>query len=502
MQRVPEEVVRQLDLVTAVQQEATTWRSLVPPEPWLPMLLSKTSAVVDWVSTRLRAGARNAPAAIVNTRKAGQGIRPVPVVGIGERIAYRAFTNLILQGIPQPARSVEDYRSFVTGPISFAFIGVTSPKLGDARLRYVAEADIAAFYQYVDHEILRQELEFQTGRVFEAGVLLTLLGEIQGSTFGIPQLLDPSDFLSEIYIRIMERDIVRRGVKVWRYNDDFRVGADTYAEAQNALERMSDAARGLGLVLSEHKTHISKFMTYLLRYLSFDVDDDEAQIDPNEADIEFTAYAGGDANGATDVALRVLARIDLASDDEDRIDLKNLRADDVRSLRLAIVVLTKNEEFAGLSHLVRLFLFVPSLTPRLGDYMIKASPVEVEQVSDAWDHLTQEHTDSLGEWQRIWLVYVARAAGILRGNPRWIEWLRSQLNEDNGLLHAEACLALAEIDAVSFEELDVAVRVRPEPLVPWYILGMKALADTGAVTLDKINAVKQTSPIYRILLEG
>lgn len=499
---MPEEVVQNLDLVTAVQQEATTWRSLVPPEPWLDVLLSNTPEVADWVATRLRAGARNVSAAIVNTRKAGQGIRPVPVVGIGERVAYRALTNLVLKGVPGPARSVEDYRDFVTGPIGFAYAGVGLPKLNNARLRYVAEADVAAFYQYIDHEVLRKELEFQTGRVREVSILSTLLGEIQASTFGIPQLLDPSDFLSEIYIRIMERDMVRRGIRVWRYNDDFRIGADTYAQAQGALERMSDAARGLGLVLNEHKTHISKFITYLIRYLNFDVDDDEAQIDPNKADIQFAEYIGADAEGGNEVALRMLARVDLPPDDEARIDLKKIRADDVRLLRLAIVVLTKNEEFSGLSYLVRLFLFVPSLTPRLGDYMIKAASVENEQVSNAWDVLTREHTDSLGEWQRIWLTYVARSAGIARGNQSRIEWLRSQLSGDTALLHAEATLALAEINAIDFDDLDVAVRVRPEPLMPWYILGMKALAAAGSVSTDKIAAVKQTAPIYRILLES
>lgn len=504
MQRVADSVVQQLDLVTAAQQEAGTWRNLIPPEPWLDAVAANPSGFADWVTVRLASGARNAPATLVNTRKAGQGVRPVPVVGIGERIAYRALTNLVLRQVPPPARSAEDYRAFVSGPISYSFQGEGPVhRIGDARLGYVAETDIAAFYQYVDHDRLRQELELQTARVTESELVISLLGEIQGTAFGLPQLLDPSDGLSEVYIRIMERDVARQGLLIWRYNDDFRVGTDSYDGAQNAIERMSDAARGIGLVLSEHKTHISKFITYLLRHMSDAVDDDDAQIDPSKADIWITDYPDIEDEVAIEVALEALKRIELQPKAPGRIDLKNIRTEDLRALRQAVNVLANREDPSALPFLVRLFLFAAPLAPRLGDYMVKVSATHSSTISTIWDELTQQHDRSLSDWQRIWLVYVARQTGMLatRSEAR-INWHRAQLNRSTDLLHAEASLSLAGIGAIEFDQLDVSLRMRPEPLAPWYTLGIKALTGTGAANTNRVNAVKNTSDMYRLLIES
>ena len=67
-------------------------------------------------------------------------------------------------------------------------------------------------------------------------------------------------------------------------------------------------------------------------------------------------------------------------------------------------------------------------------------------------------------------------------------------------MSAEASLALAEAGAIAFEELDVALRVEPDAFAPWYVLGIKALNDAGKVAQDRIQAVKGTSPIFKILL--
>jgi hypothetical protein len=499
---VSDAVVQQLDLVTAAQQEATTWRNLIPPEPWLPAVGAQSREFAEWVEVRLRTGARNAPATVVNTRKAGQGVRPVPVVGIGERIAYRALTNFILKEITPPARSAQDYRDFVTGPIAYAYQGVgPTHRLGDARLKYVAETDVAAFYQYIDHDTLQQELELQTAHVREAELLSSILGEIQGATFGLPQLLDPSDALSEVYVKLLERDVIRQGILAWRYNDDFRVGATRYEEAQNAIERMSDSARRLGLVLNERKTYISKFTTYLFRHMTDAVDDDDAQIDPSKADTWITDYPDLDDQAAIESAHSTLRRIELPPSQAGRIDLKNLSTEDLRALRQAINILANREDATALPYVTRLFLFAAPLTPRLGDYVVKLARAQRADIGTTWDDLAERHDHSLSDWQRIWLAYIARQAGLLTGSQtRRIDWHRIQLGRGTGLLHAEAALSLAEVGAIEFDELDVSLRMQPEPLAPWYSLAIKALG--GAANANRVKAVKDTSAVYRLLIES
>lgn len=78
----------------------------------------------------------------------------------------------------------------------------------------------------------------------------------------------------------------------------------------------------------------------------------------------------------------------------------------------------------------------------------------------------------------------------------WVEGQRSW--QQPGLLHAECSLALSNVDGVTFSELDQALRVMPEPLAPWYVLAIKNLQD---VTSDQLNAVKSSSPMFRLLLE-
>src|SRR6478672_10597504 len=195
---MPQTLVRKLKIKEAVHAEAAAWRNLVPPEPWLPLLSSNPDGFVKWVSNRLEAGARSAPAAYVNAKKSHQTVRPIAILGVAERITYRALADLTLEGTPKPDRSADDYRYFVTGPISYAYRGLgLSYRLNQNEIDYVAEADIVAFYQYVDHQILRDELELQSANVAATDFLIDFLGELQQSNFGLPQLIESSDALSE-----------------------------------------------------------------------------------------------------------------------------------------------------------------------------------------------------------------------------------------------------------------------------------------------------------------
>ncbi len=503
MDRMSPSEVQALNVLQAAIDEAGAQRNLIPPEPWVAALASSPSKFADWVELRLMVGAPNAQAAVVNTRKSGQGVRPVPIVGVGERIAYRALTNYVVQDLSFPTRSLEEYHQFLNGPILQGLGGSGDIRsLAPATSKYIAETDIAAFYQYVDHSVLRAELEFQAARVYETGLLVDLLGEIQGTAFGLPQLLDPSDLLSEVYIRILERDLVRQGLSLWRYNDDFKFLASRYDGAQIAVEQVSDAARRLGLVLSDQKTHISKLLTYIIRNASTTVDEDDAQIDVNAAlstvsgDYADTIMSAEEANG-------VLSRIGSREPSRERLDLRNLRHEDVKLLRSALNALIHHEDDGGLRYSIALMLFAPALTPKVCMYLIGMFDAHADEVDSLWDILTSSHTDALSDWQRAWLVYIARSCGLLVLRPESRRsWIRAQLLRNGDLLHAEASLCLAQEGAIEFGDLDMSLRVRPEALSPWYVLGIKELASIGLVGPQQLAAVKQSSVLYRLLLES
>ncbi len=501
VRRLPSSFVANLDVAAAVQAEVATWRNLLPPEPWLDAVKNDVAAVQDWVRTRLKAGANNASASITNARKGLQGTRPLPIVGVGERIAYRAMTDFVLATIPPTNRTAADYLAFARAPITHAYGGQSGPRrLGDARLSHIVEADVAAFYQYVDHELLRREVEMQTRNVEGAGYLMELLTEIQGASYGLPQLLDASDALSEVYIRVMERDVIRRGLATWRYNDDFRIGVTSYEAAQDAIEQLSDAARSLGLVLNEHKTYIARFWTYVLRHLP-EVDLDATEFDPDDVQIQ-SDYALNEEEVA-EAAVSTLVRLDLPPEDELRIDLKRLEADDLRALRGAINSLRRLTNPGALSRIVHLCLFVPALTPRICDYLVDMHASEVEEVERIWDALTGDHGDRLSEWQAVWLLYVGRRLKLLDTSPARQDFAKRQrIRGVGGLLHAEATLALAEVGAMGFSDLEVATRTEPEPLAPWYVLGVRALKNAGTVPRQQWQAVRDSSPVNRVLIDS
>lgn len=292
MRRLSADFIDHLQLDVVLQEEVAAWRNQIPPEPWVAAVRSKSADTVTWIQSRLAAGANGLPSVVVNTRKATMGTRPVPILGIADRIVYRALTKHVLSDLTVPDRSPDAYKAFLHGPIEYAFRDEHGPvwNVFGLDVKYVVEADITAFYQYIDHDLLRHELELHTGHIEAIDALFELLGETEGRIFGLPQLLDASDWLSDIYIQSVERDLLRRGLAVWRYNDDFRIACRSYTEALDAIERLSEAARAVGLTVSEYKTFTPSFPTYFFRTTGRDVNVALVDIDPSDVDVIVTDY--------------------------------------------------------------------------------------------------------------------------------------------------------------------------------------------------------------------
>lgn len=483
--------MKKLKLRDVAMAEAETWRNLLPPEPWAADVTAQPGYFANWVQTRLQAGHRNARCLVVDARKAHQAFRPVPVVGVAERIALRALTDWVLDGVELSQRTHDDYRRFVAGPLRQAFRGSGLKRLSDATVEYVVQADISAFYQFVDHGVLLAELENRTGKVDESRMLVELLGEIQGATYGLPQLLDPSDKLAEVYMQVLERDVVRRVGHVWRFNDDFRLAVNGYGNAQQALEDLAAAARPLGLVLNDQKSSIVKFASYFWRHSVGDAEDPDMEVNPEEIEIWDEGYPDLGGAALIDSAEATLSRLDEGSDAP--LDLLEANSDDVRSLRWAFNALAREASPSGLPYAARVFEFVPQLTPRVCDYLVAANEAghSTEQVWLA----TAARDSEFNAWQRAWLTYTARACGFLSGEA--LAWLQERYRVAiPGLLHAELSLALAMAGKVSFSDLDMALRTEPEALAPWYAIAMNHVEATD----DQRSAVRASSRLYELLV--
>lgn len=364
MKPVRKSLLNELNFTQAATEEAQTWRNLLPPEPWLNVVAAHPRDFGDYAKFRLETGAESAPTVVSRARKPHQQTRPVPVVGVTERIAYRALCNHVLAGMPPADRSQEAYRQFIAGPIGFAFTGKRFMRISDASIQYVVESDITAFYEYVDHTRLLDELQLRTSTVELPRHLIQLLAEVQERPFGLPQLLDPSDELSEIYARIIERELRRRGFAVWRYNDDFRMAAKTYEDAQACVEALANEASAVGLVLNEQKTRIIKFANYFRKNLLEIETEGDVEFKPELIRIS-SDYGELDDEELTEIAHVTFKRLASDRSKTDHLDAKNLTLDETRDVSRAIGILKKQADPFGLPHVAELFEYAAHFGHRL-----------------------------------------------------------------------------------------------------------------------------------------
>jgi hypothetical protein len=337
-------------------------------------------------------------------------------------------------------------------------------------------------------------------------LLVELLREVQGQRFGLPQLLNPADRLSELYIQAVERDIRRREIPVWRYNDDFRFVANGYGNAQKVLEQLAVSSHAYGLVVNESKSSILLFRNYYWRHMVRSSDAEEEEFDPDNIVVWDSDYPDLEASDLVGDAESTFARLslppttlalDTLTRSERPIDIRNLSAQDLRDLRRALAIAANTANNMALPRLRDLVSYAPELTPRICDYMVALHKAGTD-IGESWDSLTSL-TEVLNEWQRIWIVYVARSCRLGEGDDRR-QWLMQQHSSaPTGLLHAESALALAQIGAIDFSELDQALRTQPSALAQWYVLGIKDLPGLDPAVRE---AVKNSDPLYRVLLEA
>ncbi|MDP8910416.1 MAG: reverse transcriptase domain-containing protein [Chloroflexota bacterium] len=175
--------------------------------------------------------------------------RPIAALGIVARVVLRALTSELAGDVPAFDRSFAAQQAFQHQPV-------------EARSRYVVVADVASFYFFVEHRLLAARLIDLTARADTAEATRVLLDGLIGRPYGLPQNFGPSRPLSEAFIAPVERRMQRAGVMTFRSNDDFRLCADGWGDALQALERLQEEVSAVGLDLNGEKSWILKLDTY------------------------------------------------------------------------------------------------------------------------------------------------------------------------------------------------------------------------------------------------
>jgi len=514
--KVLSELRREMDVMGVVSQELSSWNKLLPPQWGDRALRGNEEHVAPWLASIMRREVAVDPEEVVLARKQGRGARPCTMLGLKERLLYRGAVSLVEEVVGPSVRSQEAYEAFQNAPADYE------------GCQYVLKADVASYYQYVDHERLVDEVVARTGDDLAVTLSTELLAETSGRHFGLPQLSSVSDVLADIYIDPVRRHLVREGFAVWSFADDFRVPVQSYDEALQALEATDEGARLLGLVLNEMKTATPGIDTYragltairdrerdlfaaldvealdepmLLEYADwqqFDVIGGEAALideeDFDDGDVGTGQAADeGDVSEAQLLAASKVIELWPEEEEDDDIQRSDPASVTAKLLGRALRVFSRGQDPRALGHVASMLVYEPSLTPTIARYVRACGGFAFSDARDTLDEVCE--SGIVSTWQALWIAYVAGELPRRRGGAQrsHVEWLRAQLRSRQPALRAESVLALARRRLVTTEEvLEVAASLpamhRPTAVLAITALGAEAAARAVAESdLDRLR---------------
>jgi group II intron reverse transcriptase/maturase len=132
--------------------------------------------------------------------------------------------------------------------------------------RFVLEADLDAYFDNIDHELLLTKV---AALISDPAVLKLLRFWIKAEIYdgekvyvldqGIPQGAVISPLLANLFLDELDEAILARGYQLVRYADDFVVLAKTRPQAEEALELTEAILARLHLALDAEDTAITDF---------------------------------------------------------------------------------------------------------------------------------------------------------------------------------------------------------------------------------------------------
>lgn len=517
-------VLSRMDLSGSVQRELSLRNRLLPRRWDYLALASEHEAVEAALRPLLRRGPSGVAADVVLSDKEWRGVRPLHVMTLADRVLYRALVDLIGAALPENLRAREPVVDFRQAPLDVP------------NVRYVSKTDVTAYYEFVDHDRLADELIAQTGEEPAIDLLTNLLGKVMKRRVGLPQVHTASDILGDTYIDPARRKMLRRGFITFTYSDDFRIASPTLGAARAGVEACAEEVRELGLVLNDRKTYTyrtSKYRESLtsfadaerrlfaedrsdagsdlgdpfnLRLLGSDYSDADEQVaapalgaepldqgtDEDEALAE-DVPSSGDLDERRIIAAERAWQLWLEEDESEEIQAGQQASITQSLLSRALPTLGAAGNEGPTENLSTLLRYEPALAPQLAAYIAEYADNgrrARSQLRSALDDVVQ--ADIFSSWQGMWLAQAAgaiRRTGTVHPFEQWLN--RSVAESRHDGLAATAAAALGRLGRGDADIVAAAVdRVTPawRSLVFWGLIGLdrQKARDTADDKIDHL----------------
>jgi RNA-directed DNA polymerase len=453
----------------ALDEELDNPAPLLPASPVVPALQERKDDVAEWAYAQVNGSFNPAPQEVVAVSKSRHGIRPVAMWDLPSRLLYRALTAELTEGLDFQERSSSAWRRFQRSPLSSRGRG------------YVIAADIASCYELIDHSLLGQELLVQTGNHHLVDALTKLLRETSGRTYGLPQQCSASDLLAEIFLDKLERALLRRGLTVTRYSDDFRLTCSSWSEVVWAIETLTEEARNHGLILNDSKlltwgraayrNHLDEADELRERIAADAQLDLESIYSREEYPGQFGTPEMKEDEFERTTAVRILERwVEVAGhgrvSDDKRAEHRAL----LQLLPIAFSALSTNKHYdnneVSLSIAMQLLRYEQTMTPHVSRFLMTR---DIErQVLLAFNNLLTKRAYLTG-WQTWWLQHaLSKLPSFILGRGgktrrTWVEDAYSSA-ERSPVLRAQAAITMARHELIEADDL-LRVYDRSSPVI-------------------------------------
>ena len=263
---------RILDLELAWKRvKKDQYDDIIPDILYLRDVDSDKNTTIRKLKQRLDTGYRpSQPLEIIDIPKKGYTLRPGSYLIPEDRIIYQAVVDYISLQVEEPPEDcVFSYRLNKEKQKSDMFQFWRDWWLRwrkEMRKVYadgycsILRTDIAAYFEHIDHRILRERI--LNGQVGEKEVL-DLLDKLlkkwalsDNKHIGIPQGFNASSFIGNLYLIDLDKKMRRNDFKYFRYSDEIYVLTKSEHKARKAIQFMTHELRNLHLNLQDAKTDI------------------------------------------------------------------------------------------------------------------------------------------------------------------------------------------------------------------------------------------------------